>query len=140
MSTLNLNGNLLQSGDPTLKLDRPYWAHPSIEISTNSVSNPEFKWVYLTLPLSAGTTIKGVQVYFQTTGKSSICQTRITWQTFPNVANVVVDDATNHNSATPASYTVNTNTPVNGSMVLELRLNFVNTTDLIMIGAIEIAS
>lgn len=132
-----LNGTQLLSGDPALKLDRPYYAHPSIQISAISIG--EFQWVYLPLPLCIGNTIKEIVIYYNnTSAKSYITQTRLTWQTLPNEAHVVFDDATHRNSLVPTSYKVVTNLGVNGSMALMLRLNFANTSDLIIIGAIGI--
>jgi hypothetical protein len=47
---LALNGNTLRSGDPTLKLDLPWTAHPSIIITATSPG--DLKWVYLACHLT----------------------------------------------------------------------------------------
>jgi hypothetical protein len=135
---LSLNGNTLRSGDPTLKLDLPWTAHPSIIITATSPG--DLKWVYLALPLNIDDKISGVTVYYQNSGKLSfISQTRIVLQTTPDVAHVVHDDPTDLHSTAPANYTSAVGgVIVKGSAVLELRLNFRNTTDWIKIGAIEI--
>lgn len=135
---LALNGNTLRTGDPTLKLDLPWTAHPSIQITATSPG--DLKWVYLALPLRLGNTITGVTLHYQNSSAASfISQTRLVWQTTPNVAHVVHDDPINLLSITPATYV----SPVKGvlvkaSIVLELRLFFANTADMIRIGGIEI--
>ena len=135
---LALNGNTLRSGDPTLKLDLPWTAHPSIIITATSPG--DLKWVYLALPLNVDDKISGVTIYYQNSGKLSfISQTRIVLQTTPDVAHVVHDDPTDLHSTVPAGYTSPVGgVIVKGSAVLELRLLFRNTTDWIKIGAIEI--
>ena len=135
---LGLNGNTLRTGDPTLKLDLPWTAHPSIIITANSPG--DLKWVYLALPLHEDDKISGVTIYYQNSDKRSfISQTRIVLQTTPDVAHVVHDDPTDLHSTVPASHTsAVSGLIVKGSAVLELRLLFRNTTDWIKIGAIEV--
>jgi hypothetical protein len=135
---LGLNGNTLRSGDPTLKLDLPWTAHPSIIITANSPG--DLKWVYLALPLHIDNKIRGVTIYYQNSSKLSfISQTRIVLQTTPDVAHVVHDDPTDLHSIVPAGYTSAVGgVIVKGSAVLNLRLIFRNTTDWIKIGGIEI--
>jgi hypothetical protein len=135
---LALNGNTLRSGDPTLKLDLPWTAHPSIIITAAAAG--DLKWVYLALPLTIGDKITGVTIYYQNSSISSfISQTRLVLQTTPDVAHVVHDDPTDLHSTVPAGYTsVVAGAVVKSSAVLELRLRFKNTADWIKIGGIEI--
>jgi hypothetical protein len=135
---LALNGNMLRSGDPSLKLDLPWAAHPSIIITATAPG--DLKWVYLALPLTIGDKIAGITIYYQNSGKFSfISQTRLVLQTTPDVAHVVHDDPADLHSTIPAGYTSAVGgVIVKGSAVLELRLIFRNTADWIKIGAIEI--
>jgi hypothetical protein len=135
---LALNGNTLRSGDPSLKLDLPWTAHPSIIISTTSPG--DLKWVYLALPLHIGEKITSIIIFYQNSNMASfISQTRLVLQKTPDVATVVHDDPTDLLSTSPAAYTsAVAGVMVKASVVLELRLHFKHTADWIKIGAIEI--
>jgi hypothetical protein len=135
---LALNGNSLNSGDPSLKLDFPWTAHPSIQITTTSQG--DLKWVFLTLPVNVGSKIDSVTIYYQNSSTSSfISQIRLTNQTTPDFATVVHDDGTDLHSTSPTSFTSSVSgVVVEGSIILELRLFFASTSDMIKIGAIVI--
>ena len=135
---LSLNGNALRTGDPSLKLDLPWTAHPSIQITATAPG--DLKWVYLPLPLHYGDKISSVTLYYQNSSVTSfISQTRLVSQTFPNVAHVVHDDPTDLHSTIPASHiSPVAGLTVKGSIVLELRLFFAHSFDMIKIGSIEI--
>ncbi len=133
---LTLNGMSLRSGDPTLKLDHPWTAHPSIQITASAAG--DLKWVYLPLPLLQGNAIKNITLYYHNSNAASyISQTRLVDQTSPDQAFVKHDDGTDLRSIVATSYTSNVgNLVVAGSTVLMFRLFFANNVDVIRIGAI----
>jgi hypothetical protein len=141
MKKLMLNGSQLLTGDPTLVLDKPWWAHPSMQITaTTPTTGQKPNWVYLALPLHVGDVIKEVTVYYQNSSpRSFITQIRITEQFKPDTSATRHDDGTDLLSTAPTSYTSATGgIPVEGSMTLQLRLEFARIGDMIKIGAIEI--
>jgi hypothetical protein len=138
MKTLMMNGIGFVSGDPTLKLNQPQVSHPSIRINCSIAG--DLKWIYLPLPLNRGDIIKGIKIsYKNSNARSFISQIRLADMVGPDIAHVKHDDPADL-LATSVSTKTSTvaNVPVNGSMVLELRLNYSNIADTIEIGAVEI--
>ena len=146
MKRLMLNGNQLLTGDSTIILNKPYTLHSSMQITVSQLDSAiegDFQWVYLTLPLSIGNVINEVKIYYANSNiRSHISQVRLTQSTTPNVANVIYDDQTRLDQPGQSPYvnTANKGLPckVEGSMVLELKLNITNLTDIISVEAIEI--
>lgn len=138
MSSLMLNGIGFITGDPTLKLNYPQVTHPGLQITTNAIT--QFKWIYLMLPLTKGSSITGLAItYNNSNARSFITQTRLVNQTSPDSALVVHDDATQLTATTVTTHTSTVSgVTVTGSIVLMLRLNFTNVADTIEIGSVEV--
>ncbi len=92
------------------------------------------------LPVLTTRSIKEVSICYQLTNPQSfISQVRLTQMTTPDQAVVLHDDGTDLTNTTPSCYTsiVGGFFPA-GAITLALRLNFQNTTDQIMLGAVSI--
>lgn len=126
------------SGDPTLKIYQPYVAHPSVKI--NATSPGDLKWISMTIPTKPGKKIKGIRVCYQlTNSRSFISQIRLAEMITPDHAVVKHDDGTDLLSTTPTCYdSIVAEYEPKASVLLELRLNFGDTADVITIGGIRV--
>ena len=133
-----LTGIGFVTGDPTLKLDYPYVSHAVTQIKATTVG--DLKWMSMMLPLHKGDTITAIKLsYRNSSARSFISQIRLTSQLNPPIAMVRHDDGTDLLSTIPVTQTsVVNNLVVDNSIVLSLRLNFGNLSDMIEIGAVEI--
>jgi hypothetical protein len=130
------SANFYVNGDPTLKIQ---YANVSIPCTKITCSSPgDLKWINMGLDIPPGTIIKGIVICYQlSNSRSFISQVRLTEQTTPNIQLVRHDDPKDLVSTVPVCVTsvVNYNSVFNGAINLELRLNFANTGDFIMLGA-----
>jgi hypothetical protein len=100
----------------------------------------DLQWLHLPLVLPSDVTITMVRLCYSVSNPNSfISQVRLSTETEPPSALVVHDDDTDLTSTTPtcADSMVSSLQP-EGALTLSLRLNFVNTTDTIDIGAIAL--
>lgn len=138
METLWLSPTGYVTGDPTLQISYPFVSHPSTVVTC--VTPGDLKWISMGLPLLSSRSIKEVSICYQLRNPQSfISQVRLTQMTTPNQAVVQHDDGTDLTNTTPSCYTsvVSGFFPA-GAVTLELRLNFQNATDQIMLGAVSI--
>lgn len=138
METLWLSPTGYVTGDPTLQISYPFVSHPGTVVTC--VTPGDFKWISMGLPLLSSRSIKEVSICYQLTNPQNfISQIRLAQMTTPNQAVVQHDDGTDLTNTTPSCYTsiVGGFFPA-GAVTLALRLNFQNTTDQIMLGAVSI--
>ncbi|MBI4927998.1 MAG: hypothetical protein HY835_09550 [Anaerolineae bacterium] len=107
-------------------------------IRVKSSQAGDLQWLLMGLNLPSGTTIRGVMINYRcSTANSYISQVRLTSTKLPPTALVIHDDPADLKSTTAAIYqSVVANRITDGTITLELRLNYVNTTDSIDFGAI----
>ncbi|HVP97695.1 MAG TPA: hypothetical protein VMS87_00285, partial [Roseiarcus sp.] len=138
MQTIWLSPTNFVSGDPTLRISYPFVSHPSTIVSCTSPG--DLKWVSMGLRLPPDVQIEAVVVYYEVSNAQSfIAQVRLAEMTKPDHATVIHDDPAHLTSTAPTSHT----SPVpglvpSGAVTLELRLNFQNTSDQILLGAVGI--
>ena len=136
MQTIWLSPTNYVTGDPTLRVSYPFVSHPSTIAACTAPG--DYKWVSMDLRLPPNVQIEEVIVCYEVSNaRSFISQTRLAEMTTPDHATVVHDDPTHLTSTTPASY----NSAVSGliptgAVTLELRLNFQNASDEILLGAV----
>jgi len=109
-------------------------------LTITSSSTGEDKWISLGLPMRMSYSINSVTVCYQLSNVSNyITQVRISQQNEPFVAFVRADDPTDLTSTTPVCVTSFVG-GVSGdsAFVLELRLNFSDTTNIIFIGGVAV--
>jgi hypothetical protein len=134
------------SGDPSLVISYPFVSHPGTVVTCKEPG--DLKWVSMGLRLPPYVSIQEVTVWYQisnpdpqTPPNSLISQIRLTEMKTPDRATVLHDDGTDLTSTIPTAHTskVGGKIPTLGSSVtLSLRLNFQNTTDTILLGAVEV--
>lgn len=138
MQTIWLSPTNYVTGDPTLRVSYPFVSHPSTIVACTTPG--DFKWVSMGLRLPPNLGIEEVIICYEVSnGRSFISQTRLAEMTTPDQATVIHDDPTHLTSTTPASY----NSAVSGliptgAVTLELRLNFQNASDEILLGAVGV--
>lgn len=136
--SLLLHGVGFVTGDPTIKLSYPFVFHPGLRVS---VTEPgDNKWLYMMIPLSKGSLIKGVNVACHSTGIDSyINHIRLVEQREPIAATVVFDEILEREISLNSSFIkAECNVIVNRSILLKLCLDFSDTTDIIEIGSVEV--
>jgi hypothetical protein len=146
VQTICLSPTDYVTGDPSLAISYPFASHPSTVVTCTTAG--DLKWVSMGLRLPPYASIREVTVWYQisnpnpqTPAKSLISQIRLTEMRTPDNAVVFHDDGTDLTSTVPTAYTsiVGGKLPTPGSSVtLSLRLNFQNTTDTIMLGAVDV--
>ncbi len=138
MQTIWLSPTNFITGDPTLRVSYPYVSHPSTIVSCTAPG--DLKWVSLGLRLPPDVQIEEVIICYEVSNaRSFISQTRLAEMTTPDHATVVHDDPTHLTSTTPATYSSAVSGLVpSGAVTLELRLNFQNTSDEILLGAVGV--
>jgi hypothetical protein len=138
MQTIWLSPTDFVTGDPTLQINYPSVAHPGTVVTCNAPG--DLKWVSMDLRLAPGLQIVQVDICYQlSNGRSFISQVRLTEMTTPDHATVIHDDPADLTSTAPTTYSsaVAALAP-SGAVNLELRLNFQNTSDEILLGAVGI--
>ena len=139
MQTIWLSPTNFVTGDPTLRVSYPFVSHPSTVVSCTAPG--DFKWVSMGLRLPLDVQIEGVIICYQiSNARSFISQVRLAEMTTPDHATVVHDDPAHLTSTTPATY--NSAVPglvPSGAVTLELRLNFQNISDEILLGAVGVS-
>lgn len=109
--------------------------------ATSPVTEGDFQWVKLGLAVPS-VVITGVKICYQvesdSKSKTYISQVRLTEITTPNTASVVHDDPTNLTATSPTCYVSSTNVKVEGTITLGLKMVFERTSDVILIGGIEL--
>lgn len=135
MQTIWLGPTNFVTGDPTLRVSYPFVSHPSTIVSCTAPA--DFKWISMGLRLPPDVQIEAVTVCYQlSNARSFISQVRLVEMTTPDRAIVVHDDPTHLTSTAPATYSSAVPELVpSGALMLELRLNFQNTSDEILLGA-----
>ena len=138
MQTIWLSPTNFVSGDPTLRVSYPFVSHPSTIVSCTAPG--DFKWVSMGLRLPPDAQIEDVIICYQVSNTSSfIKQVRLAEMTTPDHVTVIHDDPTPLTSTAPTSYTSGVPGLVpSGAVTLELRLNFQNPGDQILLGAVGI--
>ena len=100
------------------------------------------KVVWRGLQVPPGFNVVGVRICYElTNARSFISQVRIAQvQSPPSSAVVLLDDPTNHTSVGPVCADVKSPTidPAKGALLLDLRVNFGNTSDRIAIRAVAL--
>jgi parallel beta-helix repeat protein len=128
------------TGDPSLEISYPFVSHPSTIITCTAPG--DFKWVSMGLRLPQNVSIEEIIICYQVSNKQSfISQVRLSEMGAPDQALVIHDDGTDLQSTMSTSYSskVGGKIPTPGTAVtLALRLNFKNTTDQIMLGAVGV--
>lgn len=144
MQTIWLSPTDFVSGDPTLHISYPSVSSPNTTITCTTCTTPgDFKWVSMGLRLpEENVKIEEIIVCYQISNPQSfISQIRITEMREPDKAFVIHDESANLQSITPVCYPSNVGgkAPTQGTAVtLALRLNFQNTNDKIMLGAVGV--
>jgi parallel beta-helix repeat protein len=146
MQTLWLSPTEFVTGDPSLRLSYPYISHSYAIVTCTSPG--DFKWIFMGLWLPENVAIEEIIVCYhisiqqtQQNQLSFISQIRLTEMMTPDKAIIIHDDGTGLKDTSPTCYTshVDGKVPSAGSTItLALRLNFKNTTDKIMLGAIGV--
>ncbi len=139
MQTLWLSPTNFVTGDPSLQISYPFVSHPGTLVTSTTIG--DFKWISMALPLPPKVKIEEVIICYQVTNPQSfISQTRLTEMTTPNVALVRHDDATDLTSTSPVCYTSKVLNPFvpTAAVELSLRLNFQDTSQEIMLGAVGV--
>jgi hypothetical protein len=138
VQTIWLSPTAYVTGDPSLRISYPFVSHPSTVVTC--ISPGDLKWVSMGLPLPPNVQIKEVIICHQLSNSQSfISQVRLAEMTTPNQAVVRHDDPTDLKSTSPTSYSSKVaNFTPSAAVTLELRLNFHNTTDRIMLGAVGV--
>jgi hypothetical protein len=102
-------------------------------------TQPGTYFVNLGLNVPSGAIVHSVTICYELTRSSTfITQTRVTRMNAPDAAFVLLDDATDRNSATPECYTVPAFIDPTGVLTLALRMTFLNTSDQIRISAVNL--
>ncbi len=124
------------SGDPTLRISYPSVSHPAVEITTTAPG--DLKWIYIGLCLPPCTEIKAIHVCYQLlNSRSFISQVRLAEMKTPERALVRHDDGTDLLSTDPTCYVSDVeNYRPDGAVTLNLRLNFGDSSDKILLGAV----
>src|SRR5690348_9887566 len=138
MQTLWFSPTEYTSGDPTLQLSYPFLGHPGTMVTCTAPG--DLKWVALGLRLPPNVKLTEVMLCYQLSNpRSFISQVRLSEMSTPDQAFVRHDDATDLTSTSPATYhsKVNSFAPT-AAVTLELRLNFQNPADQIVLGAVGI--
>jgi Pectate lyase superfamily protein len=138
MQTIWFSPTEYVTGDPSLGISYPFASHSGTVVTCAAPG--DLKWISMGLRVPPNVTIDEVIVCYQVSNpRSYISQVRLVEMTTPDLATVFHDDPTPLNSTSPTSYNsrVTGITPVN-AVLLELRLNFKNTTDAIRLGAIGV--
>lgn len=136
--SLLLHGVGFVTGDPSIKLNYPFVFHPGLRVT---VTEPgDNKWLYLMIPLSKGSLIKGINVACHSTGlESHINHIRLVEQREPISATVVFDERIEKEVSLNSSLIkTECNVIVNRSILLKLCLDFSDTTDILEIGSVEV--
>ena len=127
------------NGLPTKKITVTPYCCPSdaIEIiAANGATEDDLQWVNIPLSLP-GDTITAVKVCYSSSNNAYISQTRLATMGAPDHATVMLDDATDQKSAAATCYTVATNSKVDGTVTLALKV-VVPATGALRIGSIAI--
>ena len=139
MHTIWLSPTEYVTGDLSLKISYPSVTHSNtIVICKNDPG--DFKWISMGLPLPPNVRIKQVQICYQVSNPQSfISQVRLAEMSAPNQVIVRHDDPTDLKSTSPTCYSSNVGgyAPI-AAVTLELRLNFWNTADQILLGAVGV--
>jgi pectate lyase-like protein len=138
MQTIWLSPTNYVTGDPTLRVSYPFASHPSSIVTCTTPG--DFKWVSMDLRLPPNVQIDELIICYEVSNvRSFISQTRLAEMTTPDHANVVHDDPTHLTSTTLASYSSAVSELIpTGAVALELRLNFQNASDEILLGAVGV--
>ena len=138
MQTVWMSPASFVTGDPTLRVSYPFVSHPSTIVTCASPG--DLKWVSMGLPLPPGAQIEGLVICYEVSNaRSFIAQVRVAEMTTPDHATVIHDDPAHLTSTGPASYTsVVPGLVPSGAVTLELRLNFQDASDEILLGAVGI--
>ncbi len=136
--SLMLHGVGFVSGDPTVRISKPYVFHPGVQIIA---TEPGYaKWIYMMLPINRGSLITDIKIAQHRVGiESRISIIRLVEQKEPTSA-TVVHDYKIENTLSPTTGTISTGCKVivNNSILLKVCLDFLNTEDIIEIGSVEI--
>ena len=138
MQTIWLSPAGFVTGDPTLRVNYPFVSHPSTIVSCTAPG--DFKWISMGLRLPPDSQIDEVVICYEVSNvRSFIAQVRLAEITTPDRATVIHDDPARLTSTTPTSYasTVAGVVP-SGAVTLQLRLNFQDASDEILLGAVGI--
>ena len=144
METIWLSPTDYVTGDPSLRISYPFVSHPSTIVT--STAPGDLKWVSIGLRLPPNVSIEEIIICYQISNpnpqippKSFISQARLVEMSTPNQAIVRHDDPTDLKSITPTYYPskVGGYAP-SAAVTLALRLNFQNTTDQILLGAVGV--
>jgi Pectate lyase superfamily protein len=138
MQTIWLSPAGFVTGDPTLRVNYPFVSHPSTIVSCTEPG--DFKWVSMGLRLPPGSQIDEIVICYEVSNaRSFIAQVRLAEMTTPDRATVIHDDPGHLSSTTPTSHASNVAGVVpSGAVTLELRLNFQDAFDEILLGAVGI--
>lgn len=140
MATIWLSPTNYVTGDSSLQISYPYVSHPGTIVTCATPG--DLKWVSMSLGLKQGITIQSVIICYQVSNsRSSILDIRLSQVSTPDRALVLHDDGTNLKSTSPVCYTSVVNAIVlnsSGAVLLELRLNFQDTADQILLGAVGV--
>lgn len=115
---------------------------PGVAARFTTSAAGDLQWVYMGLPLPAGTAIDSVTVCYELNNTSTfISQVRITRMGAPDAAVILVDLGADLHSATPTCVAQGfpaIATPQQGMCHLALRLDFASTAHFVEIGAIGV--
>lgn len=114
--------------------------NPSTSIVVITKTAGDQQWIDLGLNIPSNQKIDSVLVYYQISDSLSyITRVRLTRMTTPDAAYIIHDDGTDLTSTVPTYYSSYVGgQSVNGAITLSLRLNYSDTHDFIIIGAIAI--
>src|SRR6266568_1217992 len=144
MQTIWLSPTGFVTGDPLLEISYPFVSHQDTVVTSKTTG--DLKWISLGLPLPPNVRVDGVTICYQISNPnpqkpptSSISQVRLVEMNTPDQAIVRHDDPTDLKSTSPDCHTSKVSDLVpSAAVTLTLRLNFQNTTDQIMLGAVGV--
>ncbi len=125
------------SGDSRLTLNMPSVSHPDLVITSSTAA--DLQWIATQIPVNLGGTIKAVFLCYKTPNTGTfISQVRLTEYLVPGTATVMHDDGTDLISSAGSCYLSPVNYAPLGSVNLNLRLNFANSSHSISLGALAV--
>lgn len=141
MRTIWLSPTDFVTGDPALQISYPFVQHPSTIVTCPGCTTPgDLKWIWISLRLPANVSIEEVIICYQLSNQNSfISQVRLVEMRTPDQALVQHDDPTDLRSTSPKCYSSKVSGFVpTAAVTLALRLNFQDTQDRIMLGAVGV--
>ncbi len=135
---LLLSGANFFANDSTLKIEYPNKSHASTHIK--ATKEGDLKWIELPIPIHKGKTIEHIAITYRIKGEASfISQIRLAVYKDADQMSIHHDDGTDHASTVSAVAESKCMVEVDNTVHLSLRLNFGNTTDIIIISSVAIS-